>query len=99
MAPRVGKAGRGWREDRFERQPPHYSVQLLTLLPIPKAGDAPWLGPIWWLHRPATLTFPAPRQAQSQGSLLLQPMASIWEELKVITQSTAACDFKLLNWE
>lgn len=32
-------------------------------------------------------TFPAPIQAQIQGNVLLQSVASFWGELKVITQS------------
>lgn len=98
--PWVGKAGRGGGLEDSNCNPrmTQYSIQLCR--PIPEAWAAPsGTHLVAWQASNTSPSLSPPIQAQTQGSLLLQPMAFIWAELKVITQSAATCEFKLFNWE
>lgn len=73
----LGKAGIGMEETGPK------TVGPPTSAPIPQGLE------LTQHRRLAALPFPAPTQAPRQGNFLLQPLASIWEKLKVIIESEA----------
>lgn len=62
---------------------PSCSTSVTRLVTLQASNTSPSLSP--FRHKSRAICFYSP--------------ASIWEELKVITQSAATCDVELFNWE
>lgn len=96
-------SGKGWQgvggDKNSNYNPPCNSVQLQLCCPIPK-GPSCSTSVTRLVALQASNTSPSlsPFRHKSRAICFYSP-ASIWEELKVITQSAATCDVELFNWE